>query len=80
MKKNILAELASEDKLLTSEEAAVMLGLTNKDTLAVWRTTKRYDLPYIKVGRLVRYKVGHIQKFLNQNTFGGTKDDQTRNY
>ena len=24
-------------------------------TLAVWRCTGRYDLPYIKVGSLVRY-------------------------
>jgi excisionase family DNA binding protein len=64
-------KLVDEDRLLTSKEAAEQLGLKNKDTLSVWRTTKRYQLPYIKVGRLVRYRTEDVQRFLHQNTIGG---------
>lgn len=63
-------KLVDEDRLLTSEEAAELLGLKNKDTLSVWRTTKRYQLPYIKVGRLVRYQLSSIKKFIERNVCG----------
>lgn len=39
---------------LTPEEAAKLLGV-KPATLAVWRSTGRYAVPYYKVGRNVRY-------------------------
>lgn len=33
-------------------------------TLAVWRSTGRYPLKYIKVGGAVRYHVGSVREFL----------------
>ena len=36
-------------RLLDTPETAEVLGVS-PDTLAIWRCTKRYDLPYIKVG------------------------------
>ena len=50
--------------LLNDERAAAFIGLENKDTLAVWRCTKRYDLPYIKVGRKVLYHVEDLRAWL----------------
>ncbi len=44
-------------------KAAAFLGITI-ETLAVWRCTKRYNLPYIKVGRLVKYRVADLLAFL----------------
>lgn len=41
--------------LLSRKEAAEFLGV-KEITLAVWKSTKRYDLPVVKVGRLVRYR------------------------
>lgn len=55
------------EKLLTTQEASQYLGVT-RDTLAVWRTTRRYELPYIKVGRLVKYRLSDLDKWLNQRT------------
>ena len=55
------------EKLLNSQEASQYLGVT-RDTLAVWRTTRRYELPYIKVGRLVKYRLSDLDKWLNQRT------------
>ena len=51
------------DRLLTPEEVANILGLST-ETLNVWRTTKRYNLPYIKSGRLVRYRAHDVQAFI----------------
>ena len=51
------------DPLLTPDQAAEVLGV-KKTTLEVWRCTKRYAIPYIKVGRLVRYRRSALVAFL----------------
>lgn len=55
------------ERLLNTEEASQYLGVT-RDTLAVWRTTRRYELPYIKVGRLVKYRLTDLDEWLNNRT------------
>ena len=52
-------------RLLTEVEAAAALGLSPA-TLAVWRCTRRYDLPYVKCGRLVRYREVDLAAFISQ--------------
>lgn len=59
-------------KLLTREEAAEYLGC-KPQTLAVWATTKRYGLRYIKVGRCVRYRIADLEAFLNARTVGAAE-------
>ncbi|PYV64094.1 MAG: DNA-binding protein [Acidobacteria bacterium] len=54
----------SPSDLLTEAEAAEFIGLQHPKTLAVWRSTKRYPLAYIKVGRLVRYHRSDLLAFL----------------
>ena len=54
--------------LLTQEAAAKLLGLTNPATLACWRCNKTYDLPYVRVGRLIRYDLREIEKFIERRT------------
>jgi excisionase family DNA binding protein len=56
--------------LLTREQAANYLGVTTS-TLAVWACTKRYDLPYVKVGRLCKYQQSILDAFIERNTIGG---------
>ena len=59
-----------DDRLISPSMLADELDI-KKGTLAVWRTTKRYQLPYFKVGRLVKYRVGDVRAFLRNNgTFG----------
>jgi excisionase family DNA binding protein len=55
------------ETLLTTKEVASMLGLA-PGSLNVWRATKRYPLPYIKVGRHVRYVLSDVQEFLRSRT------------
>ncbi|MES2676752.1 MAG: helix-turn-helix domain-containing protein [Pseudomonadota bacterium] len=57
----------SNNKLLTRKEAAKFLGLS-EGTLAVWKVTKRYPLPLIKVGRLVKYRESDLIQFLDKMT------------
>jgi len=53
--------------LLNEVEAAALLGI-KASTLPVWRCTRRYDLPWIKVGRLVRYRRADVLAFLESRT------------
>ena len=57
-------------ELLNSREASSYLGIT-LGTLEVWRCTKRYQIPFIKVGRLVRYRKSELDNFLNRRTVAG---------
>ena len=54
-------------KLLTPHEAAAILKVC-VGTLAVWRHHKRYPLPYIKVGRAVRYREADVLAFLQRGS------------
>lgn len=47
---------------VTPENAAKALCTTTR-TLAIWRSTGRYNLPYFKAGRMVRYRIADIVKF-----------------
>jgi excisionase family DNA binding protein len=58
------------DQLLSGQEAAKFLGITYH-TLAVWKCNKRYALPYVKVGRLVKYRRADLEAFIEKNRFGG---------
>ena len=54
----------TSNALLSEAEAAVILGLKNAKTLAVWRCTKRYPLTFVKYGRTVRYRRKDLDAFI----------------
>lgn len=54
-------------KLLTPDQVAEILGVT-RQTLAVWRSTKRYNLQYVKSGKLVRYREADVLAFIESRT------------
>lgn len=55
--------------LMTPEQVADYLGVS-VETLNVWRCTKRYNLPYVKAGRLVRYRLQDIEAFVTSRMQG----------
>lgn len=64
-------------ELLTPAEAAGVLGV-EVSTLAVWRCTGRYDVPYIRVGRAIRYRREELDAWLESRTVraaGEAEDD-----
>lgn len=54
-------------ELLDEREAAALLD-TTAGTLSVWRSTGRYSLPFIKVGRKVRYRRADLLAWLESRT------------
>ena len=60
----------STDSLFTTQEAAEYIGVS-VDTLSVWRCVGRYNIPYIKVGKLVKYRKSALDTFLDSRTHGG---------
>lgn len=59
-------------KLLTRKESAEYLGV-KPGTLDVWASTKIYSLKYIKIGRLVRYRIEDLDQFLSDRTIEMTE-------
>lgn len=55
------------DPLLTPAEASEYLGVS-VDTLSVWRCVGRYGIPYVKIGRLVKYRRSALDTFINSRT------------
>ncbi|RTL37269.1 MAG: DNA-binding protein [Candidatus Melainabacteria bacterium] len=54
---------AANSILLTRREAAAYLGVAEQ-TLAVWKCTGRRSLPFVKIGRLVRYRKADLDAFI----------------
>jgi excisionase family DNA binding protein len=57
----------SPDSLLNPAGAAAYLGVT-ESTLSVWRCVGRYDIKFVKVGRLVKYRQSELDAFLERRT------------
>ncbi|MGY0218373.1 helix-turn-helix domain-containing protein [Endozoicomonadaceae bacterium StTr2] len=53
--------------LLTPKQTAKVL-LVTEGTLSVWRSTGRYQLPFVKVGRWVRYRWSDVLAFIERRT------------
>ncbi|NIR87367.1 helix-turn-helix domain-containing protein [Candidatus Bathyarchaeota archaeon] len=49
-------------RLLTAEQVATLTGLS-RETLAQWRSQRR-GIPYLKIGRAVRYDPNDVQTYL----------------
>ena len=58
-----MGETREEGKLLSAAEAAEILG-TTVGTLACWRSTKSVNIPYVKVGALVRYRLNDLRDWI----------------
>lgn len=64
-----LAEILRLKKsdLVDESEAAEILGVAS-GTLSVWRSTGRYALPFVKVGRKVKYSRTALESWLADRT------------
>ncbi|WP_256596042.1 MULTISPECIES: helix-turn-helix domain-containing protein [Pseudomonas] len=57
---------------MTPDQAANLLGVSPR-TLAAWRCTGRYSVPYIKVGSKVRYPRKQLNEWLSNRPTGGSQ-------
>lgn len=63
--------VATTENLLNDLQASQLLGI-KPQTLAVWRCTGRHELPFVRVGRSIRYRASDIQRWLDSRTVGRT--------
>ncbi|QFY43125.1 helix-turn-helix domain-containing protein [Candidatus Methylospira mobilis] len=57
----------AESHLLNEQEAAQYLNVS-PGTLSVWRSTGRYGLVYVKIGRRVKYRVSDLLAFVESRS------------
>ena len=55
--------VADQHALLTESQVAALLGV-KPHTLAVWRSTRKVPLLFVKVGKAVRYRRVDVELFL----------------
>ena len=60
------------ERLLNTKEVSEILGVTVKSLANSRYTGIGIQLPYEKIGRLVRYKESDLKKYIEANTFSHT--------
>lgn len=69
---NVSEKISNQKQLLDTNEAAELLGIS-KNTLYEWVIQKR--VPYIKVGRLTKFKKEALEEWLTRKSVGEEKKD-----
>lgn len=64
---NLQNLIAAGAELLDDRAAAALLDVS-PGTLSVWRSTGRYALPFLKIGRKVRYRRADLLVWLEKRT------------
>jgi hypothetical protein len=59
----------SRDQLVDDKTAGEFLSV-KISTLSVWRTRRNVGLPYVKLGKNVRYRVGDLIDYIAAQTQG----------
>lgn len=56
--------------LITETEASKKLGISVA-TLRTWRCTRRVNIPFVKLGKSVRYRPEDLDEFVQNNICAG---------
>jgi len=59
-----LSQIVERSRELLDEKQAAEHLTVSPGTLSVWRSTGRYNLPFVKVGRMVRYRLSDLDAWL----------------
>ena len=57
----------ADDALVTAMAMAEMLGISEK-TLNKWRSTGENNVPYVKIGKAVRYRTADVRAWVEKRT------------
>ena len=63
-----IQEIIKTGRELFDEQEAAQLLDVSPGTLSVWRSTGRYNLPFLKIGRNVRYRHSDLLAWLEGRT------------
>lgn len=65
---NLAAILRPKNPDLVDENEAAIILDVEPGTLQVWRSTGRYSLPFVKIGRNIRYERATLNAWLESRT------------
>jgi len=60
-------DMTTQHNLITPEDAAGILNVSVR-TMAKWRSTGYPEIPYVKIGRCVRYRKNELEAFICKNS------------
>ena len=60
------------EKLLNTKQASELLNVNDKSLANSRHTGTGIQVPYIKMGKIVRYKLSDLQSYIEGNTFNHT--------
>ena len=66
---------SNPNRLLNRKQAAEFLGVSEM-TLAIWKSTNRYQVPCVKVGRLAKYRYNDLLDFVERRTVNKSTDQE----
>jgi len=55
------------DRLLSTEKAAELLSIPAA-TLIKWRSTGQVRIPFVKIGRQIKYRTTDLKRFIESST------------
>ncbi len=55
------------DRLLSTEKAAELLSIP-ASTLSKWRSTGQVRIPFVKIGRQIKYRTTDLRRFIESST------------
>ena len=61
-----------EHRLLSTKQASDFLGINDKSLANSRYTGTGMQIPYIKLGNIVRYRQSDLQNYIDDNTFSHT--------
>ena len=59
-----------KERLLTSKEIAGFVGVTHHKTVEKWRRDKKKDMPCVRDGRLLKFRLGDVLRWRAQRMGG----------
>lgn len=68
MSSSIPIRAKSGQLLLTAQQAAEALAISPRK---LWSMTASGEIPHIRIGRLVRYPVADLERWIDENKRGG---------
>jgi helix-turn-helix protein len=71
--RNATIEALNPAELLDEKESARLLTI-QPATLATWRSKHTQALPYVKIGRCIRYRKSDLLAFIDAQTHGAFND------
>jgi excisionase family DNA binding protein len=64
-------KITLDDNVIVDTDQAAELIATPAKTLIKWRSTGEHNIPYIKIGRNVRYRTADLRAWIEKHLIGG---------